>query len=1442
MKWENILKKIFRTITQTIERGNPMKIIKKSLFIGLIILMTGLACLISQAYAQGLFYEYQPMPTQGADDWESFTIGSDIFLAVANYHNGSSYNINSKIYIWNGDEFELFQAIPTNGAVDWESFTIGSDTFLAVANHYNGSTYNIDSKIYIWNGDKFELFQAIPTNGAFDWESFTIGPDTFLAVANHRNDSTYNINSRIYKWDGVSFVEFQPIPTHGACDWECFTIGSDTFLAVANFSDDTSRNIDSRIYKWDGVSFVEFQPIPTHGALDWESFTIGSDIFLAVANCHNNSTFNIDSKIYKWNGSFFVEFQSIPTNGARDWESFTIGSDIFLAVANYHNGSTYNTDSKIYIWNGIDFEEFQSIPTNGTQDWESFTIDTDIFLAVANRRNNSTKKINSKIYKWNGNAFVEEHSILTRGALDWEYFTIGSDIFLAVANHRNGSIYNIDSKIYIWNGSFFVEFQSIPTHMATDWESFTIGPDTFLVVANCYNGSIYNIDSKIYKWNGSFFVEFQSIPTQGAYDWESFTIGSDTFLAVANSRNNSTYNIDSKIYIWKGDKNEFEPFQSIPTHRALDWECFTIGSYTFLAVANQRNSSTYNIDSKIYIWNGSFFVEFQSIHTNGATDWESFVIGPDTFLAVANHYNGSTRNIDSKIYKWDGNEKKFDLFQPIPTNGATDWESFTIGSDTFLAVANCYNNSTYNINSKIYIWNGNENEFELFQSIPTQGGYDWESFTIGCDTFLAVANYYNGSKYNIDSKIYKNICRECNASRSAPGYAPCSFSTIKIDVIPDAQTATYAVEDTPPEEWQVSDINEGGKWDSVNKKVKWGPFFDNTSRTLTYKVKAPCDANGCYPISGSASFNGVNQSICGDDKTCPGITHPADTYRDWRLAISEVTGYGAAWKKGEEWPVDPNPIPISYVTRAGYIWKQGESYHYILEQSPPLCWELATTQTAARKRIMSDTQTLNHSFDPSSYLPGQQVNVMIEVIPAQSTAAYALEDTPPDGWYVSDINEGGTWDSVNKKVKWGPFFDNQQRTVTYKVTPPPDGSGTKGFHGVYSANGTDFSIDRQIPEYVVPCVEEICDGKDNDCDGEIDEDLTRTTTCGMGECTGNTGIETCNAGIWTGDTCDPLAGSITEECDTLDNDCDGLVDEELVQDCSNECGQGTETCEDGQWVNCTAPPPPCEGGCNATRSALGYAPGSSVTIIIDVIPDSQTSVYAVEDTPPDGWLVSDINESGTWDSVNKKVKWGPFFDNTSRTLTYNVEAPSDANGCYSLSGYASFDDVNQSICGDAEICDGMMNLSKGWSMISLPVIPDNAKLSALFPEAVVMYMYERGAGYVRVKGDDDLEASRGYWILLNDAQSYSINGQLIQEYILSAYEDGWEMIGGCGSPAQASVDHCNIGVIYGFDNETGYKRIPDGECLEPGKGYWIFIENTTYESRISVTVDFQCIQ
>ncbi|MBU2639430.1 MAG: hypothetical protein KKG75_01845, partial [Nanoarchaeota archaeon] len=86
---------------------------------------------------------------------------------------------------------------------------------------------------------------------------------------------------------------------------------------------------------------------------------------------------------------------------------------------------------------------------------------------------------------------------------------------------------------------------------------------------------------------------------------------------------------------------------------------------------------------------------------------------------------------------------------------------------------------------------------------------------------------------------------------------------------------------------------------------------------------------------------------------------------------------------------------------------------------------------------------------------------------------------------------------------------------------------------------------------------EICDNKDNNCNGQIDEQLTQQ--CGAtdaGEC--SYGIETCSAGAWTG--CTAITPQ-TEICtDLKDNDCDSLSDYDTKQDLDMQFRHGDDNC------------------------------------------------------------------------------------------------------------------------------------------------------------------------------------------------------------------------------------------------------------------------------------------
>ncbi len=105
---------------------------------------------------------------------------------------------------------------------------------------------------------------------------------------------------------------------------------------------------------------------------------------------------------------------------------------------------------------------------------------------------------------------------------------------------------------------------------------------------------------------------------------------------------------------------------------------------------------------------------------------------------------------------------------------------------------------------------------------------------------------------------------------------------------------------------------------------------------------------------------------------------------------------------------------------------------------------------------------------------------------------------------------------------------------------------------------------------------EVCNAIDDDCNGVIDDIKGKLPACNCGPCKG---FYKCVAGKLVCGA--PCPGS--EKCDGKDNDCDGLIDENLVRTCYSVCGAGMEKCAftddknpNNDWTGCTAKLPGTE--------------------------------------------------------------------------------------------------------------------------------------------------------------------------------------------------------------------------------------------------------------------------
>ena len=199
--------------------------------------------------------------------------------------------------------------------------------------------------------------------------------------------------------------------------------------------------------------------------------------------------------------------------------------------------------------------------------------------------------------------------------------------------------------------------------------------------------------------------------------------------------------------------------------------------------------------------------------------------------------------------------------------------------------------------------------------------------------------------------------------------------------------------------------------------------------------------------------------------------------------------------------------------------------------------------------------------------------------------------------------------------------DSQGDTANrYFIDADGDGFGTDTVWiydniPVYVDNNSDCD-DNDANTY--PNAEELCDNKDNNCDGQIDENVTRecTNPCG-------TGIEKCVEGVC--EKCN-AGESNSELCNGLDDNCDGETDEEF--DVGTACIVGI--CKSEGKIKCSADG--IESYCDAPEILPKY------------------EVYNCKDDDCDG----EIDEG----CKPTKIEWSKSFENSSNAHSVKQTADS----------------------------------------------------------------------------------------------------------------------------------------------------------------------------------------
>jgi len=321
---------------------------------------------------------------------------------------------------------------------------------------------------------------------------------------------------------------------------------------------------------------------------------------------------------------------------------------------------------------------------------------------------------------------------------------------------------------------------------------------------------------------------------------------------------------------------------------------------------------------------------------------------------------------------------------------------------------------------------------------------------------------------------------------------------------------------------------------------------------------------------------------------------------------------------------------------------------------------------------------------PSGYVAGQPLQVTIQVLPPSNTQVYAVEDVPPSGWAVSGIDNGGQFDASTGKVRW-LFLDNQARMLHYSVTPPLGTTGTHSFAGIISVDGVNTPI-------CGASTIEPANFHQADTNNDLRIGISEVTTYGAAWKTGavwprppnpipiqyvtNAGLIWKRGEIYHYDPAQTppwVPGAAATQASLLNANLLALPGESSV------VAGGTAV---------------------SSFNPTSYTPGIGVNVSTVVTPDASTNNYAVADQIPEGWTVSNISNSGFFNSADRTIRW-LFLDDIPRTLTYTVTPPIGETGTKTFVGTASFDSVNVQISGARTIAPMVTNNPPTISLVAV---------------------------------------------------------------------------------------------------------------------------------------------
>jgi EPTP domain-containing protein len=303
-------------------------------------------------WQHGRLVEDGLLPLSGGEDAEFFNLGEESYLVTAGVRSGYGpyrYNIDQVLYKWISGSWAPIQTFAGFAAKQWHFFRIGHRAFLALAQgvtlEHIEATNPRNSRIYEWNGRQFDDFQTLEGMWGYNWESFEIAGQSFLAYADHVGESV------LLAWNGSFFSPLQSFSKKGGRCFRYFAADGEHYAAFANIQG------DSTLYRWGGEDFVPCQTLGGPGGREFCVVRTISNLYLLQINFIQGEPSaprtNLTSRVFKWTDGKLVLVEEFPTAGGTDAAVFSADGKLFVAVSNSLTIDVrFRTDTIIYRFNG----------------------------------------------------------------------------------------------------------------------------------------------------------------------------------------------------------------------------------------------------------------------------------------------------------------------------------------------------------------------------------------------------------------------------------------------------------------------------------------------------------------------------------------------------------------------------------------------------------------------------------------------------------------------------------------------------------------------------------------------------------------------------------------------------------------------------------------------------------------------------------------------------------------------------------------------------------------------------------------------------------------------------------------------------------------------------------------------------------------------------------